>query len=178
MKDGIEDMFNNPEVALNKNQPHLTVPRQVIKLKEITQRILSAASGADSNRIDLEETSGEGSGSGVGSGSGEESGSGTPAPVTDSPVVFPPTTEMDNNVETRPTPRHYIRTTMGNFIPQDEDKFNQNGGQGNGAEEDRRPKIKIDKSVSDRQNSARSLTGSYLMCMLILTVCLPLFVSM
>lgn len=147
-------MFKNPEVALNKQQPHLTVPRQVIKLKEITQRILSATDGADSNRIDLEETSGEGSGGGSGVGSGSGDGSGSGAQTTRQPrTTIETTTEMDNNVELPATTRRVpFRTTMGNDIPDWNDGGNTIGDNGANL-----PGVQKSKDP----NSARLLTSSY-----------------
>ena len=176
VKDGIEDMFNNPEVALNKNQPHLTVPRQVIKLKEITQRILSAVNGADSNRIDLEETSGDGSGSGVGSGSGQGSGSGV-MPVTVQPTTMQATTDMDNNVETRPTPPRFFETsTMGNMIPDNDDTHDVNDPQNTAHSDDTYlpPKDPPVVQISRGRGGATSLTDSCNVCLLLFAMFLSL----
>ena len=172
-------MFNNPEVALNKYQPHLTVPRQVIKLKEITQRILSAVNGADSNRIDLEEASGEGSGSGVGSGSGDGSGSGRPA--TFQPTTMQPTTEFDNNVEEARTTPHgvYETSTMGNNIPDADNTHNGNdvqNTQNTGDTEENNDTNNPQLQKSHGYNSASSLTESFTVCVLLLTMSM-LFVS-
>ena len=186
-------MFNNPEVALNKNQPHLTVPRQVIKLKEITQRILSAVNGADSNRIDLEETSGEGSGSGVGSGSGDGSGSGSGRPVTFQPTTMPSTTEFDNNVEeARTTPRRVFETsTMGNNIPAADNTHNGNDIQKTDDTDDTNNTDNTNNTDDTQENndtnnpqlqksrhpnSANSLTESFTVCLLLLTISM-LFIS-
>ena len=135
VKDGLEGMFNNPEVRLNITDPHLTVTRQVIKLKEITQRVISATNGADSNEFDL-EGSGEGSG-GEGSGGCSEAGSGgsgcSGSGSGDKPTPWPqtvPTTGTDiinNNVGEGDdtTPFYPSVTTMGNEIVQYTDRDDQ-----------------------------------------------------
>lgn len=167
MKDGIDGMFRNPEVPLNITDPYLTVTRQVIKLKEITQRILSAANGADSNTFDLEEGSGEtsGDGSGVGSGSGE--GSGEILIPTQRPRTNPPisTDIIDNGVEVKKTtPFRPPTTTMGNVIPHNDgpEIFGPNDS-GNGAE------VKKAVGVNPR-GSATSLLASYGLNFLIFAV--------
>ncbi len=121
MKDGIDGMFKNPEVHLNITDPHLTVTRQVIKLKEITQRITLAIGGSDSNRVDLEEGSGEetSSGEGVisGSGSGDGSGSGVAPTTWPQPLPTTGTEIINNNVFDDTTPAYPTTKTMGNEIP-------------------------------------------------------------
>ena len=165
VKDGIDGMFKNPEVPLNITDPYLTVTRQVIKLKEITQRILSAANGADSNTFDLEEGSGKasGDGSGVGSGSGEGSGEiPTQRPRTNPPVI---TDIIDNGVEVKKTtPFRPPRTTMGNVIPNnDRPEILGPNDIGNGAE------VKKAVGVNPR-GSATSLLTSYGLNLLIFAV--------
>lgn len=170
-------MFKNPEVVLNKNQPHLTVPRQIIKLKEITQRILSAANGADSNRIDLEETSGDGSGGGSGFGSGSGDGSGSGVEATSQPRTrAPTTTEMSNEVEQHTTkfPR-FRTTTMGNFIPgandnsgkPSDDHPNQSVDQPKSSDQSKNANVQ----KSSKGNSAHSITCSCLTHIFLLTFC-------
>lgn len=176
VKDGIEDMFKNPEVALNKNQPHLTVPRQIIKLKEITQRIEMAVNGYDSIHIDIQGTSGDGSGSGTNSGSGINSGSGEL--TTTQPRTKRPTTDINNYVEVRTTQRPTFETsTMGNKIP-GADNTNVNNYDQNGSANDPQGTNDVRVPIVDRSrggNSACSLTGSCVSCVFLLTIFLSLF---
>eukprot|EP00795_Rhopilema_esculentum_P016511 gene16511-7932_t len=128
VKDGVDGMFKNPEVSLDKKDPHLTVTRQVIKLKEITQRILSAVNGADSNQIDLEESSGDGSGYGSGSGSGGGDGSGVkPTGWTRTqPATY---TDVINTIEDKKTPPSSPTPTMGNTIDENDKKPDENNSE-------------------------------------------------
>eukprot|EP00794_Sanderia_malayensis_P011301 gene11301-12483_t len=126
VKDGFEEMFQNPEVHLEIKEP---VPRQVLKLKDITQRILMAINGADSNGVDQEDGSGDsGEGSGGGSGDGGSgSGDGTTDPgsgqlTTPWPAVVSTSTitDINNNVETDP------------FVPSATQNPNEIPGKGTG----------------------------------------------
>ena len=171
-------MFKNPEVALNKNQPHLTVPRQIIKLKEMTQHIEMAVNGYDSIHIDIQGTSGDGSGSGSISGSGTSSGSGEL--TTTQPRTKRPTTEINNYVEVRTTQRPAFETsTMGNKIP-GADNTNVNNDNQNDIAADPQDTNDVRGPALDMSrggNSACSLTGSCVSCLLLLTIYLSLFLA-
>ena len=162
MTDGIPGMFLNPEVHLNISDPKITIKTQVIRLKEITQRIQNAVYGADSNRIDIEEGSGQVEGSGSGSGSGVKP---TDSP-TDEPTRIPPgvpTTQPDNVVEIGGGKM----TRSPNAIPEDDPnnpnyyvKVHKNSAAGPGAK----------AAVGLRPgNNAMTLSGGFLLQLILLS---------